>query len=251
MNRTLRESGRIRKLAFTLIELLVVIAIIAILASMLLPALAKAKARALQANCLSNNKQIALAASLYMPDYSDKVPLSKGWGRAWGVYPIPTGTALDWMPGLLAPYIGINQLDPKGVPVAQYSPPRWILACPVTQLGKLVDPGHPALFTKDNNYGNDGVTYIWNHVYLQKRTRSSDPWSYQVNKPVSGRNSTQAPIPTRAALIWEGPYWNVKYMPHNNGLHIACLDGHAERVKGSAQEEDWWAYHARDGWESD
>jgi prepilin-type N-terminal cleavage/methylation domain-containing protein/prepilin-type processing-associated H-X9-DG protein len=90
-----RYSGPSKRPAFTLIELLVVIAIIAILAAMLLPVLAKAKAKGQGITCMNNTKQLMLAWRMYAEDNRDVLPFAYATN--------PNVAPYVWVPGLIDP----------------------------------------------------------------------------------------------------------------------------------------------------
>jgi len=118
------DGSQASPFAFTLIELLVVIAIIAVLASILLPALARSKSKSKAIQCMNNLRQLQMAIFLYADDNKDNLPyntqggpnlINQSWAPGWMNYdssPMNTNGALllKPLPGSIGPWVGNYKL---------------------------------------------------------------------------------------------------------------------------------------------
>jgi len=165
-----------RNRGFTLIELLVVIAIIAILAAILFPVFARAREAARKATCLSNLKQIALAAIMYAQDYDEVLPVACAGGTRTTSHPIDPanqgftiaqaedaglGTPDYWqLADLLVPYV--KSLDLFQCPTAIRRYPQYAIHTGVLTSGPAVGMRKVGNFwTSGPNYRPPGSNWWW------------------------------------------------------------------------------------------
>jgi len=201
------------KRGFTLIELLVVIAIIAILAAILFPVFARAREKARQTSCLSNLKQIGLAAMMYVQDYDEHLLF-----------------ACYYYPGLGCMYGSYAWTRWFGVPLQPYLKSTAVLRCKSYEFGQISPPwsSYSVGRANPNSYG-----YNYNALGAWLRA------GYTQRRYVGVK---LADIPRPADIIMFGPrycnagdamqraYTSYYCLPqaHNGGDNFAFCDGHAK-----------------------
>ena len=214
MNHRINSLRRRPRIGFTLIELLVVIAIIAILAAILFPVFAKAREKARQTACLSNEKQIGLGLMQYIQDSDEKYPYNGAGGCGWTDVNFATNGNLNWMAGV-QPYIK-----------------NWqVFHCPSTSSGAGLSPPNG---DSDTNLFQNGVvlgrtlagiqapaSIIWAHEY---GFRSSVGY---IRPQSAGVRDAPAPYNGTYSNWVEAGGYNYDFV-HTNGGNLLYCDGHAK-----------------------